>query len=297
MPLTEYIDQYLQHLALQKRYSSHTVISYQNDLTDFKDFIEEHYPDVQITEIHLPMMKSWLASLKARNMEARTVNRKISALKSFYKFLMRMNFLKDNPAATLVTLRTKKALPAFVEEKQMAQLLDRSFFPEGFKGDTCFLIIVLFYTTGIRVSELVGLRETDFDYSGYSIKVLGKGNKERIIPVKGELLALVKEYFSEKRKNEETPTTYLFSGKNGKTLSPASVYKIVRSTLSEVTTLQKKSPHVLRHSFATHLSDHGAAINAIKELLGHSSLAATQIYTHTSISRLKEIYKQAHPKS
>lgn len=297
MPLNDCIYEFLQHLSSQKRYSPNTIKSYQNDLTDFRDFIEQQYPDAGLPDIRLPLMKSWLASLKARNMESRSINRKMSAIRSFYKFLLRMNYVNSDPALSLTTLRTKKSLPSFVEERQMQRLQERSFFPKEFKGDTWYLIILLLYVTGLRVSELTGLRESDIDLAGANIKVLGKGNKERIVPVKKEILTLLEDYLSVVKKETGIVNPHLFTGKNRKPLSPASVYKIVKTTLSEVTTIRKKSPHVLRHTFATHLSNHGAAINAIKELLGHSSLAATQVYTHTSISRLKEIYKQAHPKS
>ena len=297
MPINEYIERFLQYLSTQKRYSQHTVKSYQKDLADLQDFASEFYPETSLTELKLPMLRSWLASLKNSKMESRSINRKISGARSFYKYLLRQQIIQASPAASLSFLKTKKGLPSFVDESQMRQVLERSYYPEGFVGDTYYLIILLFYTTGIRVSELTGLTEEKIDISNVAIRVIGKGNKQRIIPLKKEVLQAVRDYMITKKKLFEQPAQTVLVNQKGKPLSPASVYKIVNQILGHVTTLKKKSPHVLRHTFATHLSDNGAAINAIKDLLGHSSLAATQVYTHTAISKLKEVHKQAHPKA
>lgn len=297
MPKNEYIERFLQYLSTQKRYSPHTVKSYRKDLEDLEDFSREFYPETSLAELKLPMLRSWLASLKDADMESRSINRKISGIRSFYKYLLRQQAIESSPAASLTFLKTKKSLPSFVDESQMKQVLVRGYYPEGFEGDTHYLIILLFYTTGMRVSELTGLTEDRIDFSNVAIRVIGKGDKQRILPLKKEVLQTVSDYISLKKKNFEQPASTLLVSHKGKPLSPAAVYKIVNQTLGPVTTLKKKSPHVLRHTFATHLSDNGAAINAIKDLLGHSSLAATQVYTHTAISKLKEVHKQAHPKA
>ncbi len=297
MPINEYIERFLQYLSTQKRYSPHTVKGYQKDLEGLEGFIIEYYPDTTITELKLPMLRSWLASLKDTGMESRSINRKISGVRSFFKYLLRQQIITSSPAATLSFLKTKKTLPSFVDESQMKQVMQRSYFPEGFPGDTEYLIILLFYTTGMRVSELTGLTEDRIDSSNVAVRVIGKGNKQRIIPLKKEVLHSIRDYMAAKKRNFEYPALTLLVNPKGKPLTPAAVYKIVNQTLGTVTTLKKKSPHVLRHTFATHLSDNGAAINAIKDLLGHSSLAATQVYTHTAISKLKEVHKQAHPKA
>lgn len=297
MPIPDYIDQFLQYLTVQKRYSPHTVQSYQKDLSDLAAYINQSYPENSLVDLKMPMLRSWLAALKSSKMESRSINRKISAVRSFYKYLLRQQIIKTSPAASISFLKTKKTLPSFVEENQMRQILHRGYYQEGFSGDTEFLIIMLFYTTGMRVSELTGIKESQIDQANTTLTVLGKGNKQRILPLKNEVLNLVEGYMAAKKKLFEKPAPVLLVNSKGNPLSPATVYKIVRRLLGGVTTLQKKSPHVLRHTFATHLSDNGAAINAIKELLGHSSLAATQVYTHTAISKLKEVYKQAHPKA
>ncbi len=297
MPINEHIERFLNYLSTQKRYSPHTITSYQKDLIDLEYFVNGQYPDTSLIEIKLPVLRSWLASLKDSDMESRSINRKISGVRSFYKYLMRQQIIRSSPAASLSFLKTKKSLPSFVDETHIKQVLERSYYPEGFEGDTWHLIILLFYTTGMRVSELTGLTEDRIDASNVAIRVTGKGNKERILPLKKEVLQMVREYIASKKKLFEKPSSLLLVNRKGKPLSPASVYKIVNHTLGAVTTLRKKSPHVLRHTFATHLSDNGAAINAIKDLLGHSSLAATQVYTHTAISKLKEVHKQAHPKA
>lgn len=297
MPTPDHIKDFLQYLSLQKRYSPHTIESYQKDLSDLENYVKAYYPDNSLTDLKLNMLRSWLASLKDSKMESRSINRKISAMRSFYKYLLRQQIISTSPAASISLLKTKKSLPSFVEENQIKQILLRSYFQEGFEGDTEHLIIMLFYTTGMRVSELTGLQDNQIDQANATVTVLGKGNKQRILPLKNEVLQLIRDYVAVKKKVFEKPSPFLVVNQKGNPLSPASVYKIVNRILGPVVTLKKKSPHVLRHTFATHLSDNGAAINAIKDLLGHSSLAATQVYTHTAISKLKEVHKQAHPKA
>lgn len=283
------------YLRFEKRYSDHTFNSYQKDLNQFELFLNESFKLDNINHADHRMIRAWLVSLVNQEIKARTVNRKLSTIKSYYKFACKNEWVKTNPASKLNGLKTPARLPSFVEEKDIQKLLDRNAFDESFEGTRDFLIINLLYATGIRRQELVSLKEADVDFMNESIRVLGKGNKERIIPLGRSLSQLIKEYLEER--NKICPHEYIFITLAGKQVYPKLVYNIVKKHLAAITTLVKKSPHILRHSFATHLLNGGAELNAVKELLGHSSLAATQIYTHNSIEQLKEIYKQAHPKS
>jgi integrase/recombinase XerC len=300
MPSTETypIQEFLNYLTFQKRYSPNTIISYQNDLTAFFEFIFLEYKIHKVKEITSPVIRTWLASLKENKSSSKTINRKISSLKSFFKYQLRMKNISISPVATISSLKINRRLPSFIEERDIKTLLNHDYFPETFKGKTDFLIFEILYQTGIRRNELIHLKESDVDKFSSTIKVLGKGNKERLIPVNNEMLRMIDEYISEKKKEfPELPEDFLLVNKKGKVLDPKYVYNVVKLNLSKVSTNERKSPHVLRHSFATHLTNHGAGINSIKELLGHSSLAATQIYTHNTIEKLKEVHKQAHPKS
>ncbi len=295
---TSPLQDFLNYLTFQKRYSPHTIISYQNDLTKFFDFILAEYKFKELNEITASIVRTWLASLKENKYSPKSINRKISSLKAFFKYQLKLKKITVSPVSTITSLKVNKRLPTFVAEKDIKVLLEHDFFRETFAGKTDFLIFEILYQTGVRRSELINLRETDIDKSRGIIKVLGKGNKERMIPVNNNLLNLIGEYVSEKQKNfPELSSDILLVGKKGKPLGQKYVYNIVKKNLGKVSTTEKKSPHVLRHSFATHLTNNGAQINAVKELLGHSSLAATQIYTHNTIEKLKEVYKQAHPKS
>ena len=300
MPSTETypIQEFLNYLTFQKRYSENTIVSYQNDLTAFFEFIFLEYKINNVKEITPPIIRTWLASLKENKSSSKTINRKISSLKSFFKHQLRMKNIPVSPVATISSLKISRRLPSFIEEKDLKTLLNHDYFPETFEGKTNFLLFEILYQTGIRRNELIHLKENDIDKFSGTIKVLGKGNKERLIPVNNEMLRMIDEYISEKRKQfPELPEDFLLVNKKGKYLDPKYVYNVVKRNLSKVSTNERKSPHVLRHSFATHLTNHGAPINPIKELLGHSSLAATQIYTHNTIEKLKEVHKQAHPKS
>ncbi len=290
-----HIAAFLNYLQFEKRYSPHTLISYKNDLDQFFAFLHEQFESPPVEKISAAFIRSWLASLKSEKISSKTINRKISALKSFFKFLMAQNVLQQTPMTTIVSPKLNKRLPAFIEQKEMTGLL-KGEFADDWKGRTEYLILLLFYTTGMRLSELIGLKENQVD-SGYGqIKVTGKGNKQRIIPVSNELLLQLQEYISEKPVRL-AGIENVFINEKGKPLYARQVYKMVHDNLSKVTTQKKKSPHILRHSFATHLMNNGADLNAVKELLGHSSLAATQIYTHLNIEKLKEVFKQAHPKA
>lgn len=292
------IKEFLNYLTFQKRYSKHTIISYQNDLNGFFDFIFLQYQSIALKEISAPVVRSWLATLKENKAASKTINRKISSLKSFFKYQLKMKEIEVSPMATTTALKVNRRLPSFIEQKDINTLFTDIDFASTWEGKLNFLILELLYQTGIRLSELINLKEQHIDTNTNTIKVLGKGNKERIIPVNNQLLQLVDQYITEKRiQFPESSNVYLLVSKKGKMLYPKYVYNMVKFNLGKVSTNERKSPHILRHSFATHLTNNGAQINAIKELLGHSSLAATQIYTHNSIEKLKEVHKMAHPKS
>lgn len=300
MPLSEthFVQEFLDYLAFQKRYSKHTIISYQNDLTGFFDFIITQYNSLSLSEISASVVRSWLASLKENKTESKTINRKISTLKSFFKYQLKMSKLEVSPMSSVTSLKISKRLPSFVEQRDTNKLFSSIDFPDTWEGKTNSLILNIFYQTGMRLSELINLKESQIDKSNSTIKVLGKGNKERVIPVNNNLLVQVEEYISYKKKYLKGPENiYLLETEKGKMLYPKYVYNVVKRYLGTVSTNERKSPHILRHSFATHLTNNGADINAVKELLGHSSLASTQIYTHNSIEKLKQVHKLAHPKA
>lgn len=291
------IPEFLRYIRFEKRMSDHTFIAYQNDLKQFRDYLKQEIGLEEITLIRHIHIRSWLAHLKEAQMGERTLQRKISAVKSLFKYLLRLGQVAENPTRLVHTPKAPKRLPAFLEEKQTAQIAEALSYPEGFEGDTERLIMELLYQTGMRRAELVGLKEPDIEFSRKQIRVLGKRNKERMIPVGEDLLIDLRAYIDEKRKVFNPAGNFLLCLLNGKPVYPQYVYRVVQKHLKDITTLRKKSPHVLRHTFATQLSNNGAELNAIKELLGHSSLAATQIYTHNNIDRLKEVYRKAHPKS
>ncbi len=298
MPISQYpsCQSFLDYLKFEKRYSQHTLISYENDLAQFFAYLASQFESPPVEEITALYIRSWLAELKEEGISSKTINRKISTLKSFFKYQLKTGVLKETPMTTVTAPRISKRLPVFVEEKDMATLFGHVEFADTWKGRTERLFISLFYATGMRLSELIQLKESQLDVSNSQVKVLGKGNKERIIPLSRELVEELLAYRDDKPVKLEGVNN-LFITDKGKALQPRSVYASVKQMLSLVTTLQKKSPHILRHSFATHLMNHGADLNAVKELLGHSSLAATQIYTHNSIEKLKEVFNKAHPKA
>jgi len=290
------LNAFLAYLQFEKRYSIHTITAYSNDLIQFFDFIETQYEGMPFTQLTGTMVRSWLASMKEVEMTGKTLNRKISSLKSFFKYQIQQGQLVKSPMETVISPKISKRLPVFVAENDMEQMLLNLSFAEGWKGLTEKMVIQLFYATGMRLSELIQCKENQLDISKRVIKVVGKGNKERILPISPELAMALKKYIVEKP-TEAIGNSHLFVTEKGKALQPRAVYTFVKFHLSQVTTLQKKSPHVLRHSFATHLMNNGADLNAVKELLGHSSLAATQVYTHNTIEKLKEVFSKAHPKA
>ena len=285
---------FLNYLRFQKRYSQHTLVAYQNDLESFFLFLVSTYEAPSLKEINTAMVRSWLAALKDDAITSKSINRKISSLKSFFKYLMREQLIESTPMSIINAPKISKRLPVYVEEKDMQTLFSYVDFADNWQGKTERLVLQLFYNTGMRISELVNLKEKQVDFSYSHIKVLGKGNKERILPIDKLLLNQLSDYI--KNKPAESAEN-IFVNEKGKPLYAKQVYNLVKKNLALVTTLQKKSPHILRHSFATHLTNNGADLNAVKELLGHSSLAATQVYTHNSIEKLKQVYKKAHPKA
>jgi len=290
------LNAFLAYLQFEKRYSVHTITAYSNDLIQFFDFIATQYDGLDYTVINGTMVRSWLASMKEEELTGKTLNRKISSLKSFYKYQIQQGHLVKSPMETVISPKISKRLPSFIAENDMEQLFLNLSFAEGWKGYTEKMVIQVFYATGMRLSELIQCKENQVDISKKIIKVLGKGNKERILPLSPELTLELKKYISQKPE-AANGNAHLFVNENGKALQPKAVYTFVKFYLSQVTSLQKKSPHVLRHSFATHLMNNGADLNAVKELLGHSSLAATQVYTHNTIEKLKEVFSKAHPKA
>lgn len=299
MPLSleKAIDGYLDYLKFQKRYSPHTVLSYKTDLQSFQLFLRSQFEHQDVQGLKPAYVRTWLASLKEEGNVSKTINRKISSLKSFFKYQLKLGEISVSPMATIISPKVGKRLPQYVEKTHVSTLFDHITFSEGWDGETERLIFLLFYHTGMRQAELLGLRDNSLDTYNKVLKVLGKGSKERVIPVCDELSGAIQDYMLKKKEQFEHAGDRLLQTRQGKNLYPKYVYLVVRKYLSMVTTLEKKSPHILRHTFATHLTANGADLNAVKELLGHSSLAATQIYTHNSIERLREIHNQAHPKS
>jgi len=298
MLTTQYpqIQAFLNYLRFEKRYSQHTLISYQNDLEQFFTFLTSQFDAPEVEKITAPLIRSWLAELKGDKLTGKSINRKISSLKSFFKFMIKQGVIKQTPMTVIVSPKISKRLPAFVADKDMHTLFEYIDFEDSWRGKTERLVLLLFYSTGMRLSELVNLTEGQLDGAYSQVKVVGKGNKERIIPVNNDLLHQLQEYIAQKP--VKLPgVTNIFITEKGKPLYSKYVYTLVNTKLAAVTTIEKKSPHVLRHSFATHLTNNGADLNAVKELLGHSSLAATQVYTHNTIEKLKDVFKKAHPKA
>jgi integrase/recombinase XerC len=296
--LESLIASFIDYLTFEKRYSQHTVRSYRDDLLDFAAFVGQEFGRMDLKEINLAIVRSWLASLKEAGLSSRSVNRKISSLRSFYKYQLRLGVIGQTPMTAIITPKSAKRLPVFVERSAIEALFGEVRFPDNWEGRTDRLLLAILYQTGVRLSELIRLEERQVDSGNRTIKVLGKGNKVRVIPVSAELAEEMGEYKKQKRILLEAPDEeVLLVGPKGRKLYPGYVYRAVRAYLAQVTTIDKKSPHVMRHSFATHLMNAGAELNSVKELLGHASLAATQVYTHNTIEKLKDIYKNAHPKA
>lgn len=292
-----YSENFLNFLKYEKRYSLHTVTAYEKDLDQFMLFGSEMVEDFCLDEVDHHLIRQWVISLMDQGLTVVSVKRKISTLRSFYKFLMREGLMGKNPTELVMVPRSGKKLPQFVQEKEMDTLLDTSLFADDFAGLRDKAVLSLFYGTGMRLAELKGIRLTDLQRDEKVVKVLGKRNKERLIPYPNEINGVLSNYITMRNELFGSANGYLFITEKGAQIYDKLLYRIVRKYLSLVTTMEKRSPHVLRHSYATHLLNRGADLNAIKELLGHSSLAATQVYTHTSFEKLKKIYNQAHPRA
>lgn len=292
-------DQFINYIRYEKRYSGHTITAYSGDLDQFFGFVKAVYDIGQIKEVHGAIIRSWIVSLLEKKLTTKSINRKISVLKSYFRYLLSQGYIESNPMSKVIAPKTSKRLPVFVEEEKMDLLLEEIDFGNGFQGCRDKLIIEMFYGTGIRLSELINLRTDDIDTYNNSIKVLGKRNKERLIPFDKELRKSILKYKEERSSNfmGVVESRYFFLTVRGKKVYEKLVYRLVNYYLSKVSSITKKSPHVLRHTFATHMLNHGADLNAVKELLGHASLAATQVYTHNTIEKLKSVYKQAHPRA
>lgn len=290
-------DRFISFLTFEKRYSPHTIKAYEMEVKGFLDFLEAE--NVPFEEVDHKLMRFYFSLLREKGKEASSVNRAISTLRSFYKFLQREQLVVKNPVRLIQALKVPKKLPVVVETDKMNQLLDHmDAVADNFESLRDFIIMELLFGTGIRLSELLEIKESDVDFYNKKILILGKRNKERFVPLHLTLIEELKEYIGKKKlQNLENISEYLVVTKEGKRAYRLLIYRVVKKYLSMITSQKKRSPHVLRHSFATSLLDNGADLNAIKELLGHAGLAATQVYTHNSAERLKSIYKQAHPKA
>ncbi len=292
------IESFLKYLQYEKRYSVHTVISYKTDLEQLAVFLKTNYRETTPESADYRLLRAWLIELIEAGIQPRSVNRKIATLRSFYKFLRKQGALAKDPTLKIKVLKSKKTLPYFIREPEIIKMLDNHNFGEDFAGLRDKLVLELLYGTGIRLSELIGLKTENVDLAEGAIKVLGKRNKERIIPLNHELINLIKRYKAQKKYElTENDNYFLIVTNDGGKCYPMMVYRIVKKYLEIFSLVEKKSPHVLRHTFATHLLDKGADLNAVKDLLGHSSLAATQVYTHNSLEKLKKVFDQAHPKA
>jgi integrase/recombinase XerC len=286
------------YLFLEKKYSKHTVDAYLADLNSFHEFVKEEFELESLIEVNYPLIRSWIVFLSDKKVENVTINRKISSIKAFYKFLLKTKQIEASPLLKHKALKTPKKIQIPFSEKELDLAINQIIYPEGFEGLRDKLIIDLFYTTGIRRVELIELKVYNVDFQNATIKVLGKRNKERIIPLLPVVVKGIQEYLVQRNKLITiVDHEFLFLMLKGVKLKESFVYRRINYYFSSVSEKVKKSPHILRHTFATHLLNHGADINSVKELLGHSSLASTQVYTHSSLSELKKVYKNAHPRN
>lgn len=294
--MNELINSFLQYIRYERNYSDHTIGAYSNDLCQFELYLKEETDLSGFTDVGPDVIRNWIVTLLNDKISPVSVNRKLSSLKSFYKFLLKLGIVESSPMRLISGPKTKKPLPYFIKDSDMESLLEGDGFEDGFEGVRDRLIIELFYDTGIRCSELTGIKLSDIDFESSLLKVTGKRNKQRLIPFASGLKDMILAYIDVRKKMPEAESEWLFVKKNGNQLSSGIVYQIVTKRLSEIPALAKRSPHVLRHSFATSMLNNGAELNAVKELLGHSSLASTSVYTHTTFEELKKVY-HAHPRA
>ena len=287
-----FINEFLQYITTERRLSDHTIKSYSVDLSQFSNYLSLEFNISHVTEINFQLTRNWIASLLEEGIQPVSINRKISTLRTYFRFLLKKGVVKENPMLKIIPPKSKKRLPVFIEEFQIKELLDKIDFKSGFVGERDKLIIEFFYFTGIRLSELIELRVRSIDFQNGVVKVIGKRNKERLIPLLDNMLERLDSFISRYQLKE-----FLFTTSKFEKLYTKLVYRVVNKYIGEISTLEKRSPHILRHTFATHMLNNGADINAIKELLGHANLSATQIYTHNTIDKLKLVYKQAHPRA
>ena len=291
------IDSFLKYLRFERRYSPHTIQSYQNDLSQFQYFLAENFQGKLDQASHLEI-RSWIISLIEKGIQPRSVNRKVASLRSFYRFLMRREVIEKDPVWKISALKSSKDLPHFVQENEMLKILDQFEFENDFEGWRDRAILEVLYGTGIRLAELLNLKDHDVDLKSGKLKVLGKRNKERIIPMPDALVPVIQQYINVRNMQvKSAKSSNLLVTEKGKPVYAMLVYRTVKKYLGLFTNSDKQSPHVLRHTFATHLLNKGAELNAVKDLLGHANLAATQIYTHNSLEKLKKTFDQAHPKA
>jgi integrase/recombinase XerC len=291
-------ESFLDYLRIEKHYSQHTVRSYENDIGQFFSFISVHRGSDDLDDISSQDVRSWIISMLDNGYAAKSVHRKISSLRTYFRYNMRTGLINTNPAENIVLPKVRRRLPVFVEEMSLDSLLDSYSFGDDFGGLRDRMIIEMLYTTGMRKAELIGIRLDDVDIEACTVRVLGKRNRERIIPLLENFTARLKEYIALRDKNFPGNTEEcLFLTDRGLKLYDKFVYNTVKRYLDLVSTIEKKSPHVLRHTFATHMLNSGADLNSVKEILGHANLSATQIYTHNTFEKLKKVYKQAHPRA
>jgi integrase/recombinase XerC len=290
------ISSFLQYISFEKRYSKHTLTAYSNDLHSFAVFLEDAFEHHELTSVSPQMVRSWVVKLMDDGLSARSVNRKISSLNSFYRHLIIKGVVKKNPAKNISTLKSAKRIPVFVGQEQINTYLNKEIDENDFPSVRDKLVIDLLYSTGMRRAELITLTEASVDYANKTLKILGKRNKERLIPLSQQTMVQLQKYLDLKKKTFKDTGQFIIVTNTGKKAYPKFIYRIVNNELEGITST-RKSPHVLRHSFATHLLNNGADLNSIKELMGHASLSATQIYTHSTIEQLKSIYTQAHPRA
>lgn len=290
-------ESFLSFLRFERNYSEKTVRSYGIDLEKFEEYLKGVDEELDFTGVDADLVRGWVLRLMEQGYATTSVNRKLSSLRSFYQYLLRKRVIEKDPMATVKGPKNKKPLPVFVRDEEMSRLLDEQEWKTGLEGLRNRLIVEMFYVTGIRLSELINLKDGDVDFSAQVMKVTGKRNKQRLIPFGEELKEDMNAYLDLRDKEISGSPEAFFVRKDGKSLYPRMVYLLVRQSLSKVVTLKKKSPHVLRHTFATSMLNNGAELSAVKELLGHESLTTTEVYTHTTFEELKKVYKQAHPRA